>query len=66
MLPVLPQVPMPRFVIQFQNQFGHWERFQEKHNEAEASRTAQARASRTGQRHRLLDEQGRVCDILEP
>lgn len=41
---------MPRIVIQWQDQFGRWQRFQEKHNQADAFRTAQARARSTGKR----------------
>ena len=58
--------PMTRIVIQWQVQFGHWQRFQEKHNQADAYRTAQARARSTGKRHRLVDEGGRLLDLLEP
>ena len=57
---------MQRFIIQWQDQFGRWQRFQEKHNEADAFRTAQARARSTGKRHRLVDSQGNLLDILEP
>jgi hypothetical protein len=59
-------VPMTRIVNQWQDQFGHWQRFQEKHNQADAYRTAQARARSTGKRHRLVDEGGRLLDLLEP
>jgi len=57
---------MTRVIIQWQDQFGHWQRFQEKHNEADAYRTAQARARSTGKRHRLIDPNGHLLDILEP
>ena len=57
---------MPRIVIQWQDQFGHWQRYQEKHNQADACRTAQARARSTGKLHRLVDEAGRLLDLLEP
>ena len=57
---------MKRFIIQWQDQFGRWQRFQEKHNEADAFRTAEARARSTGKRHRLVDSQGNLLDILEP
>jgi hypothetical protein len=33
---------MDRIVIQWQDQFGHWQRFQEKQNEADAYRTKAA------------------------
>lgn len=58
--------PMTRIIIQWQDMFGHWQRLQEMHNQAEASRTAQARVRSTGKRHRLVDEQGRLLDLLEP
>ena len=57
---------MTRIVIQWQDQFGHWHRLQEKHNQGDAFRTAQARARSTGRRHRLVDEQGHMLDLLEP
>ena len=57
---------MTRIVIQWQDQFGRWQRFQEKHNQADAFRTTQARARSTGKRHRLVDEDGRVLDLIEP
>ena len=46
---------MARINIEWQNQFGCWQHFQTKHNEADAFRTAQTRARSTGKRHRLLD-----------
>ena len=57
---------MTRIVIQWQDQFGRWQRFQEKHNQADAFRTAQSRARSTGKRHRLIDEAGQLLDLLEP
>lgn len=59
-------VGMSRIVIQWQDQFGRWQRFQEKHNEADAFRTAQNRARSTGKRHRLVDEDGRLLDVIDP
>lgn len=63
---VATRSPMTRIVIQWQDQFGRWQRFQEKHNQADAFRTAQARARSTGKRHRLVDENARLLDLLEP
>ena len=57
---------MTRIIIQWQDQFGHWHRFQEKHNQADAYRTAAARARSTGRRHRLVDERGQLLDVVEP
>jgi hypothetical protein len=52
--------------IQWQNQHGQWQHYQTTHHEASASRSAQQRARSTGKRHRLIDGNGRVLDILEP
>jgi hypothetical protein len=52
--------------IEWQDQFGLWHRFQEKHNAADAYRTAQQRARTTGKRHRLVDDQGRLLDLIDP
>jgi len=57
---------MQRFIIQWQDQFGRWQRYGEQHNQASAFRTAQARARSTGKRHRLVDEDGHLLDLLEP
>ena len=57
---------MTRVIIQWQDQFGRWQRFQEKHNEADAYRTAQARARSTGKRHRLNDQSGQLIDLISP
>jgi type II secretory pathway pseudopilin PulG len=53
-------------IIQWQDQFGKWQRFQEKHNAADAFRTAQQRARSTGKRHRLLDAYGSLLDLIDP
>lgn len=50
--------------IEFQNQFGKWEHYQVKHNEADAYRVASSRARQTNKRHRLKDDNGRVLDII--
>ena len=57
---------MTKVIIECQNQFGSWYRFQEQHHEPSAYRTAKQRAKRTGKRHRLVDAEGRVLDIVEP
>jgi len=53
-------------IIQWQDQFGHWQRYQEKHNAADAYRTAQQRARSTGMRHRLVNAQGHLLDLIIP
>lgn len=57
---------MTRVHIEAQNQFGRWQHVQTKHNEADAFRTAQQRARSTGKRHRLVDDDGRLLDVVEP
>ena len=52
--------------IQWQDQFGRWQHFQTMHNEANAFRTAQSRARSTGKRHRLVDANGQLLDLVEP
>ena len=56
---------MTRVIIQWQDQFGRWQRYGERHHGPSAFRVAQARASSTGKRHRLVDSQGNLLDILE-
>ena len=60
------QDSMTRIIIQWQDQFGRWQRYQELHNQAAAYRTAAARARSTGKRHRLVDEHGQLLDLIEP
>ena len=57
---------MPRIEIEWQNQFGGWHHYQTKYNEADAYRTARNRARNTGKRHRLVDESGRLIDVIVP
>jgi hypothetical protein len=57
---------MPRVEIEYQDQFGRWHHFQTKHHEGDAYRTACNRARSTGKRHRLVDSDGRLLDLIEP
>jgi hypothetical protein len=52
--------------IKYQNQHGNWHQFQTKQNQADAYQVAQRRAESTGKRHRLVDDGGRLLDLLEP
>jgi hypothetical protein len=56
----------PVIVIEYQDQVGKWQRYKEIHNEAEASQVAKQRAKSTKKRHRLVDNCGRLLDIVEP
>ena len=56
---------MIKVQIQYQDQFKKWKHYQTKHHEADAYRTAENRSKRTGLRHRLVDDDGRVLDLIE-
>jgi hypothetical protein len=55
-----------KFVLQYQDQFGSWKRWGEKHNEGDAYRTAKARAKATGKRFRIVDGNGNLVDLVTP
>lgn len=57
---------MKKVIIEWQNKFGGWSRFQEQHHEPSAYKTAKQSAKRTGKRHRLVDAYRSVLDIIEP
>ena len=61
-----PAFAQMKFVLQYQDQFGKSHRYQEKHNEGDASRTAKARAKATGKRFRIVDSDGRLIDLVNP
>ena len=61
--PVFAQM---KFVLQYQVQFGKWHRYQEKHNEGDAYRTAKARAKATGKRFRIVDGDWTLIDLVSP
>ena len=51
--------------IEWQDQHGNWHHYQSKQNQADAYRVAQRRAESTGKRHRLLDGDGRLIDLID-
>jgi hypothetical protein len=53
-------------LIEFQDQNGRWHRFQQLHNPQDAFRVASRRAQSTGKRHRIIDENQNLIDIIEP
>ena len=61
-----PALAQMKFVLQYQDQFGKWHRYQEKHNEGDAYRTAKARAKATGKRFRIVDGNGNLVDLVTP
>ena len=53
-------------IIEYQDQIGKWQRYKEINNEAEAFQVAKQRAKSSKKRHRLVDNSGRLLDIVEP
>jgi len=51
--------------IEWQDQFGRWHHYQTKQNQADAYRVAQRRAESTKKRHRLVDDDGRLLDLID-
>ena len=56
---------MVRVHIQWQDIHGRWHAYQTKHNERDAYRTAKHRTSTTGKRHRIVDDDGRIIDLID-
>ena len=52
--------------IEYQDQFGRWHHYQTKHNDRDAFNVAKRRAASTNKRHRLVDEAGRLIDLIDP
>jgi len=52
--------------IEWQDQFGRWHHYQSKQKQADAYRVAQRLAESTGKRHRLVDGDGRLLNLLDP
>ena len=57
---------MVKVHIEWIDQHHRWHRFQTKHHEADAYRTAKSRAERTNTRHRIVDNDGKLIDLVEP
>jgi len=52
--------------IEYQDQFGYWKHYTTQNHQPSAYITAKHRARSTGKRYRLVDEDGRVLDLLNP
>jgi hypothetical protein len=52
--------------IEWQDQHGNWHHYQSKQTQADAYRVAQHRAESTKKRHRLVDCDGRLLELLLP
>ena len=59
-----PALAQMKFVLQYQNQFGAWKRWGEKHNEGDTYRPAKARAKATGKRFRIVDGNDNPIDLM--
>jgi len=55
-----------RVVVEWQDKFFRWHRYQEMNHQASAYRTAEQRAASTGKRHRLVDTDGHLLDLVDP
>jgi len=65
-LVALPVMAAPKYKIQVRNQFGGWQHYQTIHHLPSASRTAQSKASQSGKKYRIIDEDGNLVDLLYP
>ncbi len=52
--------------IKWQDQFGYWKHYTMTHHLQNAYRSAKTRAKQTGKRHKLVDEDGTLLDLIEP
>lgn len=50
--------------IEWQDQHGNWKHYQSKQNQADAYRVAERLAESSGKRHRLVDDDGRLLDLI--
>ena len=50
--------------IEWQDHHGNWHHYQTKQTQADAYRVAERRAESTGKRHRLVDGDGRLMDLI--
>ncbi len=52
--------------IEWQDQFFRWHHYQTCHHQQSAYRTAEFRARSTKKRYRLVDDRGRLLDLIDP
>jgi hypothetical protein len=50
--------------IEWQDQHGNWHQYQTNQKQANAYRVDQCRAESTGKRHRLVDGDGHLLDLI--
>ena len=57
---------MTKIDIQYQDHFGKWRHLKTKLNENDAYHSAATRARSIGKRHRLVDQDRILLDLIEP
>ena len=60
----LPVMAAPKYKIQVRNQFGGWQSYQTVHHLPSASRTAQTKATQSGNRYRIVNEDADLMDLF--
>ena len=55
-----------KYKIQWQDKWGKWQYYQTKTNETDACRVMRQMVKQKQIRHRIVDENGRLIDLLEP
>ena len=55
-----------KFNNEWQDQLGKGRHYQTKHNEADTFRVMNRRAEATGKRHRMIDDNGNLLDLVSP
>tara|TARA_Y200000002_G_scaffold331360_1_gene296501 strand:- start:4531 stop:4698 length:168 start_codon:yes stop_codon:yes gene_type:complete len=53
-----------KYYISWQDQFGKWQRYTTKTNEADAYRVMARKAKSDGRRYKLTDESGSLIDLI--
>jgi hypothetical protein len=55
-----------KVIVEYQDQHGYWKRYSSSHHQPSAYKSASNRARQTGKRHRLIDEDGNLLDLITP
>jgi len=62
----MPRPLWMKVIVEYQDQHGYWKRYSSSHHQPSAYTSASNRARQTGKRHRLIDEDGNLLDIITP
>ena len=52
--------------LEWQNQFGKWQRYGTMHSQHSAYKSAALKAKQGGKRWRLIDDEGHLLDLITP